>query len=331
MKKRRLRIVFLESHPMWKDGLPNGFRRLGHRVITCQPELRLRGMLKRFKPDMIITIGWTPANSTPEKQRLIAELVRHSGTLHVHWSTEDPGYTEEFSLPLIRRMKPDFVFTIHRPTVRLFNKRAIRAAHLDFGSDPAVHRPVAPASKYKAAAALVANGYAKLYGKKPDHYRFKSVRRLVNPFLHKNLKVDIYGRDWKRMRKILAKPVNSSEIHGYLPYNEAVKVYSSVQFVLGPQNAEDRLTQRTYEILASGGLLITDDTPEVRKWFRPGEDLLVTSSEQQTKALIDKYSKLPAECGRIRRNAVRAAKLHSYASRARYVLETLKSQGILSV
>lgn len=197
---------------------------------------------------------------------MIAKLVDQSGAPHVYWSTEDPGYSDEFSLPLIRRVKPDFVFTIHRPTVRLFNKRGIRAKHLDFGSDPAIHRRVAEVPRYKATAALIANGYAKLYRKKPEHYRFKSVRRLVNPFLHKDLKVNIYGRDWTQMSKILAKPINRNRIHGYLPYKEAVKVYSSVQFVLGPQNAEDRLTQRTYEILAAGGLLITDDTPEVRKW-----------------------------------------------------------------
>ncbi len=286
-------------------------------------------MLRRFKPDLILSIGWTPANSTPEKQRVIAELVRSVGAPHIYWSTEDPGYTDEFSLPLIRRVKPDFVFSIHRPTVRVFNKLSIRAAHLDFGSDPSVHRRVAPVSKYKATAALVANGYSKLYHKKPNHFRFHSIRRLVNPFLNKNIKVDIYGRDWTRMKKILAKPVKNSFIHGYLPYKEAIKVYNSVQFVLGPQNAEDRLTQRTYEILASGGLLITDDTPEVRKWFQPGRDLLVTNSEQQTKAIIEKYSKRPLEIERIRRNAVRAAKLHTYTSRARYVLRTLLQQGII--
>lgn len=55
----------------------------------------------------------------------------------------------------------------------------------------------------------------------------------------------------------------------------------------------------------------------------------MTSSERQTKTLIEKYAKLPVERERIRRNAVRVAKLHTYTSRARYVLRTLKSEGIL--
>jgi len=29
-----MRILFLESHPMWIHGLPNGFRDLGHEVMV---------------------------------------------------------------------------------------------------------------------------------------------------------------------------------------------------------------------------------------------------------------------------------------------------------
>lgn len=329
MRNDRLRILFLEDHPMWIYGLPKGFEKLGHVVKTCYPNKKSRHLIKQFKPDLIIAMGWTPSNSSAKQQHRIAKLARLSGVPYVFWSTEDPGYTDIFSLPLIRRTKPDFVFTIHRPSIKIFKQHAIRAAHLDFGSDPDTHYRTKPIQKYRGTAALVANGYHKLYRTKPYHYRFQSLRRLVNPFLNQSLKTDIYGRDWKKMKRIFSKPVSSRRVHGYLPYQEAINVYGSVDFVLGPQNAEDRLTQRTYEILAAGGLLITDDTPEVRKWFRPGKDLLVSSSEKETEQLIKKYSKNAKLREQIRQNAVRAAVAHSYKNRAKYLLSVLKKEKII--
>jgi spore maturation protein CgeB len=325
------RILFLETHPMWIHGLPKGFRKLGHKVKICSPENGAARVIKQFKPDLIFAMGWTPANNTPWKQRLIAELVSSSRAPFVYWSTEDPGYTDQFSLPLIRRTRPDFVFSIHRPTVQRFKRRSLQAAHLDFGSDPDTHYRTKTVRRYKGTAALVANGYSKLYREKPGHFRFRSLRRLVNPFLKKGLKVDLYGRDWNKMKSIFKQSIPSRHIHGYLPYSEAVKVYNSVDFVIGPQNAEDRLTQRTYEILASGGLLITDDTPEVRKWFRPGKDLLVSSSEKETQRLIAKYQRNPKRCERIRQHAIIAAAKYSYKKKAAYVLDILQKKGIIKL
>lgn len=322
------RILFLETHPMWIYGLPKGFQKLGHKVKTCAPGQEAARLIKHFKPELIFAMGWTPANNTPRKQRLIAKLVRMSGAPFVYWSTEDPGHSDIFSLPLIRRTHPDFVFSIHRPTVQRFKKLSLHAAHLDFGSDPDTHRRSKSVRRYKGNAALVANGYKRLYREKPGHYRFKSLRRLINPFLDAGLKVDLYGRDWKKMKSLFKTAIPAKRVHGYLPYKEAVKVYSSVDFVIGPQNAEDRLTQRTYEILASGGLLITDDTPEVRRWFRPGKELLVSSSEKETRHLIAKYQRSPQKCEQIRQHAVRAAAKHSYKKRAAYVLDILKKKGV---
>ncbi|KQY80773.1 hypothetical protein ASD24_17775 [Paenibacillus sp. Root52] len=323
------RILFLETHPMWIYGLPKGFEKLGHKVKICATDQNAARTIRRFKPNLIIAMGWTPSNSTPEKQRLIAQLVRASNVPLIYWSTEDPGYTDVFSLPLIRRTRPAFVFSIHRPTVHRFKKLAIPAAHLDFGSDPDTHCKSKRVKKYRATAALVANGYSKLYQEKPGHYRFKSVRRLINPFLAEGLEINIYGRDWNKMKKLFNRNIPAKHIHGYLPYKEAVKVYNSVDFVIGPQNAEDRLTQRTYEILASGGLLITDDTPEVRRWFRPGKDLLVSSSERETRQLIVKYLRSPQKRKQIKYNAVKAAAQHSYKKRAAYILRTLTRKGII--
>lgn len=55
------------------------------------------------------------------------------------------------------------------------------------------------------------------------------------------------------MSKYIGREIPPNWIHGYLDYTEAYKVYSSAKVVIGLQNCESQLTQRTYEILGSGG------------------------------------------------------------------------------
>ena len=81
------------------------------------------------------------------------------------------------------------------------------------------------------------------------------------------------GRYWDEMDHIIGRKIPDEWIHGYLPYTEANKVYSSADIVLGVQNHLTQVTQRTYEVLGSGGILLTNDTPEIRRLFQPGKIL----------------------------------------------------------
>ncbi|MEM5606630.1 glycosyltransferase [Bacillus cereus] len=65
-------------------------------------------------------------------------------------------------------------------------------------------------------------------------------------------------------------------------YLETYKVYNSADIIIGLQNYQELITQRTYEILGSGGFLLTLDTPGVKKIFRPGKDLVTVSSSKET-------------------------------------------------
>ncbi len=109
-----MRVLFLESHPMWIHGLPNGFRDLGHQVKISGSlsNQNIPSMISGFRPDLIVTMSWGPENSTEIKQHLIRKYVQASGVPHIYWATEDPTHTLTFSLPYIKRVQPDFVFTI---------------------------------------------------------------------------------------------------------------------------------------------------------------------------------------------------------------------------
>lgn len=99
-----MEILFLESHPMWLYGLPNGFREAGHTVMISGPVSRenITEMIDEFKPDLIVSMGWTPEHSR-EKQSWIRNATKKVNIPLVYWATEDPLHTQNFTIPLIKR------------------------------------------------------------------------------------------------------------------------------------------------------------------------------------------------------------------------------------
>ncbi|MFC4798420.1 glycosyltransferase [Neobacillus sp. GCM10023253] len=325
-----MRILFLESNPMWIYGLPNGFRDAGHTVMVSGPltEASIPDMLSTFQPDLIFTMGHT-AEHTEEKQLWIRKHVTPTNIPHVYWATEDPGYTLTFSLPLVKTIEPDFVFTICPPRVAFYRDLKIPSEHLDFGYHSDVHYPDNSDDTYQVSIAVVANGYPMLYEKRPDHYRFKALKDLLAPFLEENIRIDFWGRYWDQMDHILGKKIPDEWIHGFLPYTEANKVYSSANIILGVQNHDTQVTQRTYEVLGSGGLLLTNDTSEIRRLFTPGQDLLVSNSAKETIDLVKYYLSHPEEVKKVKAAGMKAVEKYSYKHRAECIIETLIGAGIL--
>lgn len=327
-----MRVLFIESYPTWIHGLPNGFRDLGHEVITTKPiyEENLPITIGQFKPDLIITMSWTFDNDTIDKQNLLRTHIKSSGIPHVYWATEDPTHTKTFTMPYIERVKPDFVFTICRSRVNEYKQIGIKSAHLDFGHHPSVHFPVQSKNSSCYAIATVANAYPNILSEYPNHYRHQSIHLLLRPLIERDIRIDFWGRDWDQMNKYFAHEVPKEWIHGYLDYTEANKIYSSADIIIGLQNNPLQVTQRTYEILASGGFLLTSDTPEIRQLFEPGRDLIVSSSPEKTIDLINHYLQHPAEIQKIREQGRQRVQRDSYSLRAEYMLSVLREYHIIS-
>lgn len=330
VKRRKfMRILFLESQPMWIHGLPNGFLDAGHQVKISGPLTpeNIPQLISGFYPDLIFTIGWTPEN-TGDKPLWIREHVKASGIPHIYWATEDPTHTQFFSLPYIRTAEPDFVFTICPSTVALYRQQGIKAAHLDFGFHRRMHYRTVAETRYCCELAVVANAYPSLSERYPNHYRLQSIQNLIKPILQAKMRIDFWGREWDQMTDRLGD-IPPEWLHGYLDYTEANKVYSSAKIIIGLQNHRSQLTQRIYEILGSGGFLLTNDTPEIRRLFEPGKDLIVSNSPQETVNLVRYYLNHPEERKKIRSQARKSVTAHSYACRAAYVLDVLRNEGLI--
>lgn len=326
-----MKILFLESHPMWIYGLPYGLKELGHTVIISGPVSKenILDLITKYEPDMILSMGWTPEHSK-EKQPWIRDAAKSAIIPLVYWSTEDPLHTKNFSLPLICTMQPDFVFTVTRSLCETYEKLGIKSGHLDFGFHPTVHNHAGSYSKYSASIAVVANAYPEFLEQNPDVFRSTSFKNLILPLLEEKIRVDFWGNHWQRLCNQLGIRIPSEYIHGYLDYKKARKVYSSSKIIIGLQNCTDQLSQRTFEILGSGGCLLTSDTEAVKEKFVPGRDLIVSSTPSETIKKVKYYLKNSKQREEIRKNGMAAVKPHSYYYRAKEMIQTLISRGIIN-
>lgn len=328
-----MKVLFLESHPMWIYGLPNGFLDAGHEVKVSGrlDEKKISALISEFKPDLAITMGWTEENNSIDKIDWIRDKVKSAKIPLIYWATEDPTHTSRFSIPLVQRLKPDFIFTICKETINLYKELGTPAAHLDFGYHQFVHHPAKPDEAFAFSVVVVANAYPNNLKNFPDHYRIKSINTLITPLIEKNIRVDFFGNDWGKMDKIIGKPIPKEWIHGYLPYIFTNDVYSSSRIVIGLQNSENQLSQRTYEVLASGGFLLTNDTPEVRRLFTPGKDLSVSSSPEETLELVKHYIKSKKIREEIKENGLKSVNQHNYKYKAEEMIRILLKENIITM
>jgi len=325
-----LRVLFLESHPMWVDGLPNGFRDAGHDALVSGTltQTNIPGLIAEYRPELIVMLGWTEEHAGI-KRKWIREHVATSGIPFVYWATEDPIHVRVLTVPFIKQVRPNFVFTVSKEMVPYYESLGFPAAHLDFGYHPRVHKRAEKADGYSCSVAVVANAYPGVIQVYPQFYRLQSLRTLISPLLKAGIRVDFWGTRWNEMADILGFRPPKEFLHGYLPYPEAYKVYNSADIVLGLQNTTSQVTMRTYEILGSGGFLLTSDTPAVTELFEPGRHLVVSKSPEETVEKVRYYLDHPQERAEISRGGQAAVACHSYKHRAEYMVTILRQRKII--
>lgn len=325
-----MRILFLESMQNLIFGLANGFRDAGHKIMISGPITRqnVPRMKESFQPELVIAIVCNEEN-TKIYQEWVSEYLHIEGVPLVYWLINDLAFTKNGSQPQIHWLKPDFVFTICPSRVEEYKQRGIKADYMDFGYNPSIHYQEEVSPKYQSSISVVANIYPDVLEKDLQPYLYTSLQTLIVPLLLEGVRVDFWGRNWDQMSPFLGVEIPHDWIHGYIPYKEINYVYSSAKIIIGMQNHTHHLTQQTFEILASGGLLLTNDTPAVRQVFKPGQDLIASSSPTETIKLVRHYLRHPEECDLLRKQGKSAVTHHSYRNRAEFMIRTLIKEGIL--
>lgn len=310
--------------------LPLGFKEAGHEVIETGPivEDKLRKQIEQFKPDFLFSMGWT-SDQFHGPLLITKRVSKELGIPHVYWSIEDPAFTDNFCIPCIKKSQPDFVFTICPETLERYKKMGIKCGYLDFGYSSSIHHPITEKEDPKYSITVVANLYPTgLYTNK-NFKRLESIRKLIIPLLKENIRVDFWGRDWEKSKAYLGHEIPKEWLHGCVPYKDTNNIYNSSIINIGIQNTDHLLTIRSYEILAAGGFLLTQATTRVKNSFKVGEQLVASSSPEETINLVKYYLNHPEERKKIAMQATAAVTGQSYKDRAQYAIEVLRGEGIL--
>jgi spore maturation protein CgeB len=318
------RVLFFSHSSKYTLGLPQGFRDLNCPVFILRDLSSdlIKEAVDDFRPDLMITTGWAYRR---HKREHIDELIKRTikyKVKHVYWATEDPRWTVECSIRCIELFKPDAVMTIHPNSINKYKELKLPAGHLDFGCNPEFNKNEPASSKYDYDVALVGNG-----GREWKSYRKTSVQILLKPLIEKGYNLAIWGKRWDRFNEeLMGFKIPKHILKGELPYEETNKVYNSASIILGLQNDDEMLTSRTFEVLGSGGFLLTVPTQSVNKLFVNNVHLTCSSSPKDTVNLVNYFLKNTVARQEIARNGQLEVYLkHTYKERARQILDFCSS------
>ena len=298
-----MRILYLNAHPVWTNQLLKGFEELGHevRIVDAIHKGSLKKHIEEFKPDLMMTVGWMHEYIT-EKQEIIRDLAKQHRLLHAYWATEDIQHFARWSLPYVKNVQPDVIFTINADCIPFYAEIGIPAFHLEFGYNPAIEDSLkdTPYPQYTHDLALVANAYDIL--ENPNSFRYQSADILIRPLLEKDYNLVIYGEGWNPAKNMDNWPLDPAKCPGPIEFKDSFKVFRSSKIILNLQNENrfsTQITSRTLDIPGCGGFQLTVRTPAVKRFFQHRQHLLMSDSAAETLNLVDHYLAHPEKGWRL--------------------------------
>lgn len=259
---------------------------IGHQVYYLnEPDEKLFDeAVQNFKPDITFGMGW---DHLQDKTDILPVLKAKHNLFHLYFAEEDWLHFNWWSKFYVTVVQTHFVLSRSYSCVPHYKGMGINATYLDVGSNPSFHRPLKPVPHYQCDVSVVVNGQFI-----HDIFRRKSLSDLVYPLFDAPFDIRIRGCDWHtELPKHIGITANPAMLYGPLPYYETPKVHNSAKINISVQTVEDQISSRTYDIMASGGFVLTSDSPGVRAKLKPGINCEVSSSPEETLEKIHYYLK----------------------------------------
>lgn len=168
-------ILFVSEHANYTRSLGDALRQQGHEVHAVMDwnEKKLLSMIALLKPDLLLTVGCSDAGVQAMPER-VSELCRQYHLLHVYWATEDKIHFDRISLPVVRRLQPDLVLTLHPDCIALYEKYGYSAAYFNFALHPRLFPPKISLSSEIFDLSFVGTTHLEV-----RTYRYQSLRQLL--------------------------------------------------------------------------------------------------------------------------------------------------------
>ena len=326
------RILTLHEHPIYTTGILAGLHEIGHVVkiknLKKYPQKEHRKIINneidKFKPDFVFNPGWCHDRINLDA---MFEVLKERGIPHIYWATEDPTFFDLATLPLAKQSA--FVFTTTIEYLARYQELGINSNYLQFGFNPAFHKPWPVRTEYKADIILVANNYVLKEFTDWLPFRLESTKTIVVPLVNGNYNIKIWGLWW--VDPLAEITIPEAYYGGKLDYYEMPKANSSAKIVLGTQFDNISTTQtscRTFEVLGCRAFHLSVYTPAVEMFFSNHNHLVWSKSADETRELVDYYLVNDSARERIaQKGQEEVFRRHTYRQRADYMMLCLK--GIL--
>ncbi|GIQ68516.1 spore coat protein [Xylanibacillus composti] len=316
-----MRILAQFSLDVFRLSMGWALESLGHRVyhLNDASEQSLEEAVRMHKPDFYIDMGWDAEHCDPLKVEAIRTVLKRHGVFHVYYAEEDGLHFEYWSKRYIEWTQPDFVLTRGEACVGMYEAMGIPSRYLDVGCNEQLHRPVAPSPELECEVSAIANVQHFW-----DIYRRRSIRDLIVPLFQSGLHVQLWGKDWEHAAEYYGTSPAPGMHKGNLPFHRTPAAFNSAKINIGVQSIEEQISNRTYEIMASGGFLLTSGTAQVHKLLQPGLCCEVSNSPEETLDKIHYYLNHEDERRRIAMNGMQLAReKFSYSVTLPPALETI--------
>lgn len=281
-----MRIISLLTLDIFRLSIGWALESLGHDVyhLNVVTEERLEDAIQLHQPDFFFDMGWDFEHCFPEKIEMLRTILKRHGVYHVYFAEEDSLHFDRWSKHYVTMMQPDFVLTRGAECVERYRQLGIPSEYLDVGCNPDFHRPVPPDPELICDVSVICNGQFVW-----DIYRRNSIENLVLPLFESEYNVQIWGRDWETAEQYFGIGPRPGSHKGYLDFHRTPYAFNSAKINVSVQSMDDQLSNRTLDIMASGGFLLTSDSTAVRTKLIPGVNCVVSNSPDQTLELIQYY------------------------------------------
>ncbi|WP_164931369.1 CgeB family protein [Longirhabdus pacifica] len=283
-----MRVLCLMTLDRFRLNLGWALESIGYDVyhINEIQEQSLEEAIQIHKPDMFFDVGWDVEHCDPNKLKILKKVLKKHDIFHVYFAEEDELHFERWSKQYVLLMEPEFVITRGAECVQSYDLMGFNAMHMDIGCNVEFHYPTMPDPELQCDISVIGNVQFAW-----DIYRRQCIRELIVPLFDTGFDVKIWGKDWDddEFSFHFEKYPPKRMMQGMLPYSRTPAAYNAAKINIGIQSVEEQISNRAYEIMSSGGFLLTSNTEAVQRHLMPGQYCVTSNSAQETIELCEYY------------------------------------------